>query len=106
QVQAEISTILSIPSVLQQEKFATENLHKQFTEINQVSTHFVSPHVESFELSPSQLQSEATAMSTTGFANSQSPDSPQAIAPIIDRTLSNSHKQTLTPRIDKQTNVR
>ncbi|MHC5939138.1 hypothetical protein [Nostoc sp.] len=98
-------TIL-IPIVLQQEKFATENLIKQPTEINQVSTHFVSPHVESFELSPSQLQSEATAMSTTGFANSQSPDSPQAIAPIIDRTLSNSHKQTLTPRIDKQTNVR
>ncbi|MBN3947594.1 MAG: hypothetical protein HWQ38_14495 [Nostoc sp. NMS7] len=191
QVQTETSTILSIPSVLQQDKFATENLHKQPTEINQVFTHSLSPQVESFELSPLQLQSEATAMfttgfanasdiaqvlpltpalaietitptsntaihlqeqlvnelpqqqplqitgnissppvqklisseilssqilsqileeptamSTTGFANTQSPDSLQAIAPIIDRTLSNSHKQTLTPRIDKQTNVR
>lgn len=106
QVQTETSTILSIPSVLQQEKFATENLHKQPTEINQVFTHSLSPQVESFELSPVQLQSEVTAMSTTGFANAQSPDSPQAIAPIIDRTLSNSHKQTLTSTIDRETNVR
>jgi hypothetical protein len=66
QVQTETSTILSIASVLQQEKFATENLHKQPTEINQVFTHSLSPQVESFELSPVQLQSEATAMSTTG----------------------------------------
>ncbi|OYE02933.1 hypothetical protein [Nostoc sp. 'Peltigera membranacea cyanobiont' 232] len=187
QVQTETSTILSIPSVLQQEKFATENLHKQPTEINQVFTHSLSPQVEIFELSPVQLQSEATAMSTTdfasasdiaqvlpltpalavetitptsntaiqlqeqlvnelpqqqplqisgnissppvqklisseilssqileeptamsttGFANAQSPDSLQAIAPIIDKTLSNSHKQTLTPTIDRETNVR
>ncbi|MEH1916633.1 hypothetical protein [Nostoc sp.] len=193
QVQTETSTILSIPGVLQQEKFATENLHKQPTENNQVFTRSLSPQVESFELSPVQLQSEATAMSTrgyananapaitqvlpltstlavetsttasntaiqaqeqlvselpqkqplqitrnisspqlqklmsseilssqilsqileeptamstTGFANSQSPNSPQAIEPIIDRKLSNSHKQTLTPRIDRETNVR
>ncbi|MEH2352900.1 hypothetical protein [Nostoc sp.] len=200
QVQTATSTILSIPGVLQQEKFATENLHKQPTEINQVFTHFLSPQLESFELSlsPVQLQSEATAMSTTdfanasdiaqvlpltpalavetitptsntviqlqeqlvnelpqqqplqitgnissppvqklisseilssqilsqileeptamsttGFANAQSPDSLQAMsttgfanAPIIDRTLSNSHKQTLTPTIDRETNVR
>ncbi|MEH2273105.1 MAG: hypothetical protein V7K68_32565 [Nostoc sp.] len=187
QVQTETSTILSIPSVLQQEKFATENLHKQPTEINQVFTHSLSPQLESFELSPVQLQSEATAMSTTdfanasdiaqvlpltpalavetitptsntviqlqeqlvnelpqqqplqitgnissppvqklisseilssqileeptamsttGFANAQSPDLLQAIALIIDRTLSSSHKQTLTPTIDRETNVR
>ncbi|MEH1951248.1 MAG: hypothetical protein V7K77_30495 [Nostoc sp.] len=194
QVQTETSTILSIPSVLQQEKFAIENLHKQPTEINQVFTRSLSPQVEIFELYPVQLQSEATAMSTTdfanasdiaqvlpltpalavetitptsntviqlqeqlvnelpqqqplqitgnissppvqklfgseilssqileeptamsttGFANAQSPDSPQAMsttgfanAPIIDRTLSNSHKQTLTPTIDRETNVR
>ncbi|WDD37029.1 hypothetical protein PQG02_35055 (plasmid) [Nostoc sp. UHCC 0926] len=60
----------------------------------------------SSEILSSQILEEPTAMSTTGFANAQSPDSPQAIAPIIDRTLSNLHKQTLTPTIDRETNVR
>ncbi|MEH1926888.1 hypothetical protein, partial [Nostoc sp.] len=66
QIQAEASTILSIPSILQQGKSATENLHKQPTEINPVFIHSQLPQVESSEDFPPQLQSESTAMSTMG----------------------------------------
>ncbi|OUL29638.1 hypothetical protein BV378_05525 [Nostoc sp. RF31YmG] len=62
QIQAETSTILSIPSVLQQEKPATENLHKQPTEINPVFPHFQLPQAKSYEAFPSQLQSKAKAI--------------------------------------------
>ncbi|MEH1924311.1 hypothetical protein [Nostoc sp.] len=75
----------------------------------QITGNISSPPVQkliSSEILSSQILEEPTAMSTTGFANAQSPDSLQAIAPIIDRTLSNSHKQTLTPTIDRETNVR
>ncbi|WP_375453234.1 hypothetical protein [uncultured Nostoc sp.] len=66
QIQAETNTILSIPSVLQQGKSATENLHKQPTEINPVFIQSQLPQVESSEDFPPQLQSESTAMSTMG----------------------------------------
>ncbi|MEH1895745.1 MAG: hypothetical protein V7K94_10705 [Nostoc sp.] len=75
----------------------------------QITGNISSPPVQkliSSEILSSQILEEPTAISTTGFANTQSPDSPQAIAPIIDRTLSNSHKQTLTPTIERETNVR
>ncbi|WP_143874115.1 hypothetical protein [Nostoc sp. 'Peltigera malacea cyanobiont' DB3992] len=66
QSQAEASTILSITSVRQQGKSATENLHKQPTEINPVFIHSQLPQVESSEDFPPQLQSQSTAMSTMG----------------------------------------
>ncbi|MEH1794012.1 hypothetical protein [Nostoc sp.] len=82
----------------------------------QITGNISSPPVQkliSSEILSSQILEEPTAISTTGFANTQSPDSPQAMsttgfanAPIIDRTLSNSHKQTLTPTIERETNVR
>ncbi|MCC5625848.1 hypothetical protein, partial [Nostoc sp. CHAB 5715] len=84
QIQAETSTILSIPSLLQQEKSATENLHKQPTEINPVFTHSQLSQVESSEAFPPQLQSKPTAMSTTGFstrrwANANAPATTQVL---------------------------
>ncbi|MEH1770888.1 MAG: hypothetical protein V7K76_25235 [Nostoc sp.] len=66
QNQAETSTIISIPSVQKQGKSATENLHKQPTEINPVFIHSQLPQVESSEDFPPQLQSQSTAMSTMG----------------------------------------
>ncbi|MEH2127684.1 hypothetical protein [Nostoc sp.] len=66
ETQAETSTILSIPSVLKQGKSATENLHKQPIKNNPVFIHSQLPQVESSENFPLQLQSESTAISTTG----------------------------------------
>ncbi|MEH2213256.1 hypothetical protein [Nostoc sp.] len=66
EIQAEASTILSIPSVLKQGKSATENLHRQPTEINPVFIHSQLPQVESSEDFPPPLQSQSIAMSTMG----------------------------------------
>ncbi|MEH1901578.1 MAG: hypothetical protein V7L04_09220 [Nostoc sp.] len=84
QIQAETSSILSIPSVLQQGKSATENLHKQPTEINPPFTHSQLPQVESSKAFPPQLQSESTAMSTTGnstrgYSNAYAPATGQVL---------------------------
>ncbi|MBH8578147.1 hypothetical protein I8752_35425 [Nostocaceae cyanobacterium CENA369] len=69
QIQAETSTILSIPSFLQQGKSTTENLHKQPTEINSVFTHSQLTSVENSEAFPLQLQSQAKAISSLPFGN-------------------------------------
>ncbi|WP_414519766.1 hypothetical protein [Nostoc sp. PCC 9305] len=87
QIQAEASTILSIPSVLQQGKSATENLHKQPTEINPVFIHSQLSQVENSEELPPQLQSESTAMSTMknswkGYTNVYAP----AISQVLPLT--------------------
>ncbi|MEH1781841.1 MAG: hypothetical protein V7L26_22570 [Nostoc sp.] len=87
EIQAEASTILSIPSVLQQGKSATENLHRQPTEINPVFIHSQLPQVESSEDFPPQLQSESTAMSTMvnswkGYTNVYAP----AISQVLPLT--------------------
>ncbi|MEH2038633.1 hypothetical protein [Nostoc sp.] len=66
QIQAEASTILSILSVLQQGKSATENLDKQPIENHPVFIHSQLPQVESSEDFPPQLQSQSIAMSTMG----------------------------------------
>ncbi|MEH1950596.1 MAG: hypothetical protein V7K77_27100, partial [Nostoc sp.] len=86
-IQAEASTILSIPSVLQQGKSATENLHKQPTEINPVFIHSQLLQVESSEDFLPQLQSESTAMSTMvnswkGYTNVYAP----AISQVLPLT--------------------
>nr|MDZ8008610.1 hypothetical protein [Nostoc sp. DedSLP05] len=65
----ETSTILSIPSVIQQGKSTTENLHKQPRDINPVFTHSQLPLVESSKAFSSQLQSELTAIPLVNFAN-------------------------------------
>ncbi|MBN3884854.1 MAG: hypothetical protein HWQ44_18375 [Nostoc sp. JL34] len=87
QIQAEASTILSIPSVLQQGKSATENLQKQPTEINPVFIHSQLSQVENSEELPPQLQSESTAMSTMknswkGYTNVYAP----AISQVLPLT--------------------
>ncbi|MEH2154082.1 hypothetical protein [Nostoc sp.] len=87
EIQAEASTILSIPSVLQQGKSATENLHKQATEINPVFIHSQLPQVETSEDFLPQLQSQSTAMSTMvnswkGYTNVYAP----AISQVLPLT--------------------
>ncbi|MEH2362946.1 hypothetical protein [Nostoc sp.] len=96
QIQAKASTILSIPSVLQQGKSATENLHKQPTEINPVFIHSQLPQVESSEDFPPQLQSQSTAMST--MVNSWKGDT-NAYAPAISQVL------PLTPMLAVETST-
>ncbi|MGV0104699.1 hypothetical protein NSTCB13_03386 [Nostoc sp. DSM 114160] len=96
QIQAEASAILSIPSVLQQGKSATENLHKQPIENHPVFIHSQLPQVESSEDFPPQIQSESTAMSTTG--NSWKGDT-NAYAPAISQVL------PLTPMLAVETST-
>ncbi|MHC5762565.1 hypothetical protein [Nostoc sp.] len=96
EIQAETRTILSIPSVLKQGKSAIENLHKQPIENNPVFIHSQLPQVENSQNFPPQLQSESTAISTTGnswrgYTN--------AYAPTISQVL------PLTPMLAVETST-
>ncbi|WP_375443170.1 hypothetical protein [uncultured Nostoc sp.] len=87
EIQAEASSILSIPSVLKQGKSTTENLHKQPIENNLVFIHSQLPQVESSEDFLPQLQSQSTAMSTMvnswkGYTNVYAP----AISQVLPLT--------------------
>ncbi|WP_392529975.1 hypothetical protein [Nostoc sp. C117] len=96
EMQAETRTILSITSVLKQGKSAIENLHKQPIENNSVFIHSQLPQVENSQNFPPQLQSESTAISTTGnswrgYTN--------AYAPTISQVL------PLTPMLAVETST-